>query len=155
RIDLTVDRASGRTIGHHIFPPHDICERDDLAGTCAPPDVGAQARYESAQVTPSAAIDAILAPAIAAGADLKKKPLNASIDETLPRQSSGESALGNLLADWMRLAAGSVDVAIANTGGIRAALPAGPITYGRLFEVTPFDNREARLTLTGAELATV
>jgi 2',3'-cyclic-nucleotide 2'-phosphodiesterase (5'-nucleotidase family) len=38
---------------------------------------------------------------------------------------------------------------------VRAALPAGPLTYGRLFELTPFDNREARLTLTGAELAAV
>ena len=33
----------------------------------------------------------------------------------------------------MRASAGAVDVAIANTGGVRAALPAGPLTYGRLF----------------------
>jgi 2',3'-cyclic-nucleotide 2'-phosphodiesterase (5'-nucleotidase family) len=155
RVDLTVDRASGRALAHHIFPPHDICEREDpAAGGCAATGAGVQARYEGAPVAPSPAIEAILAPAVAAGAALKEKPLNASIDETLPDQG-GESALGNLLADWMRLSAGSVDVAVSNTGGVRAALPAGPITYGRLFEVTPFDNRQARLTLTGAELATV
>jgi 5'-nucleotidase len=155
RVDLTVDRASGHATAHHIFPPHDICEREDPAeGGCAAPGAGGQARYEGATVVPSPAIEAILAPAIAAGAELKKKPLNASIDGTLSNQE-GELALGNLLADWMRLSAGSVDVAVSNSGGVRAALPAGPMTYGRLFEVTPFDNRQARLTLTGAELATV
>ena len=43
-------------------------------------------------------------------------------------------------------------MAIANSGGIRADLPAGPLTFGRLYAVTPFDNREMTLTLTGGEL---
>ena len=155
RVDLTVDRASGRAIVHRLFPPRDLCERAEPAHDgCAPAGSGVQAEYEGAAVAPSRQIEAILAPAVTAAADVKSKPLNGSIDETLPH-ASGETALGNLLADWMRLSAGSVDVAVANTGGIRAALPTGLITYGRLFEVTPFDNREARLTLTGAELATV
>jgi 5'-nucleotidase len=155
RVDLTVDRTSGRVIAKRLFPPHDICERHEPAHDgCAQPGSGVQADYEGAAVSPSPQIEKILAPAVAAAADVKNKPLNASVDETLA-DKDGESALGNLLADWMRLSAGSVDVAIANTGGVRAGLPAGPITYGRLFEVTPFDNREARLTLTGAELATV
>ncbi|HEX7798021.1 MAG TPA: 5'-nucleotidase C-terminal domain-containing protein, partial [Vicinamibacterales bacterium] len=156
RVDLTVDRASGRVTARRLFPPHDICERHEPAHDgCAQAGSGVQAEYEGAVVASNPQIEAILAPAVAAAAAMKNKPLNTSLDVTLPGQSSGESALGNLLADWMRLSAGSVDVAIANTGGVRAALPAGPITYGRLFEVTPFDNREARLTLTGAELATV
>jgi 2',3'-cyclic-nucleotide 2'-phosphodiesterase (5'-nucleotidase family) len=155
RVDLTVDRTSGRVTGRRIFPPHTICEHTEPSGDgCAPPGSGVQAQYEGGPVTPGAQIEAIIAPAVAAAAELKSKPLVASVDETL-RDEDGETALGNLLADWMRLSAGSVDVAIANTGGVRAALPAGPITYGRLFEVTPFDNRMARLTLTGAELAAV
>lgn len=155
RVDLTVDRASGRVNARRLFPPHDLCERTDPAQDgCAAPGSGVQAQYEGAAVAPSPQIEAILAPAVAAAAEVKEKPLNASVDETLP-DASGETALGNLLADWMRLSAGSVDVAIANTGGIRAALPAGRITYGRLFELTPFDNRVARLTLTGAELAAI
>ena len=155
RVDLTVDRTSGRVIAKRLFPPHDICERQEPAHDgCAHAGSGVQAEYEGAAVAPSPQIETILAPAVAAAAAVKNKPLNTSVDETLA-DKDGESALGNLLADWMRLSAGSVDVAIANTGGVRAGLPAGPITYGRLFEVTPFDNREARLTLTGAELATV
>jgi len=155
RVDLTVDRASGRVTAHRLFPPQDVCERHEAAHDgCAQAGTGVQAEYEGAAVAPTPQIEAILAPAVAAAADVKNKPLNASVDETLA-DKDGETALGNLLADWMRLSAGPVDVAIANTGGVRAALPAGPITYGRLFAVTPFDNREARLTLTGAELATV
>ena len=155
RVDLTVDRASGRVRAHRIFPPHDLCEREDPAtGRCMPAPTGVPAQYEGAAVEPGQEIQAILAPAVAASADLKRQSLAATIEDTLP-DVGDESALGNLLADWTRAAAGGVDVAIANTGGVRSALPAGPLTYGRLFGVTPFDNREVRLTMTGAELATV
>ena len=77
--------------------------------------------------------------------------MNGQIADALPRVTNEESALGNLFADWARAAAGT-DVAIANSGGIRADLPAGPLTFGRLYAVTPFDNREMTVTLTGAEL---
>jgi len=47
-------------------------------------------------------------------------------------------------------------VSINNTsGGLRADLPAGPLTYGAVFEVMPFDNRLVAFHLTGAELRTV
>ena len=38
---------------------------------------------------------------------------------------------------------------------LRVDLPAGPLTYGRLFEALPFDNRFATIPLTGGELADV
>jgi 2',3'-cyclic-nucleotide 2'-phosphodiesterase (5'-nucleotidase family) len=156
RVDLTVDRASGRVTRHHIFPPHDICERDDGSGGCAASGTGTPAQYEGAPVQASREIEAIFAPAVDAASAFKDKPLNASLDEPFPKPAGdGESALGNLLADWMRASAGSADVAIANRGGVRAALPQGPLTYGRLFELTPFDNRQAQVTLTGAELSAV
>lgn len=155
RVDLTVDRVSGHATSHHVFPPHEICERDDPAtGKCAAPGKGTPAQYEGAAIESSREMATILAPAVEAAADLKRKPLNTLIETTV-RRGEGESAVGNLLADWTRAAAGSVDVAVINSGGVRSDLPAGPFTYGRLYQLTPFDNREARLTLTGAELATV
>lgn len=39
-----------------------------------------------------------------------------------------------------------------NFGGIRAPLPAGPLRYGQIFEVLPFDNHVVALQLTGAQL---
>lgn len=67
---------------------------------------------------------------------------------------SGESALGDLIADAQR-AAMATDFAFMNPGGIRADLDAGPITWGELFTVQPFGNTLVKLTLTGEQLYTL
>lgn len=61
------------------------------------------------------------------------------------------SPAGNWIADSMRRV-GEADVAVHNRGGIRRALPAGPITRRMLFEMLPFSNTVVLLELTGAEL---
>ncbi|MQA30883.1 MAG: hypothetical protein GEU82_13795, partial [Luteitalea sp.] len=68
-----------------------------------------------------------------------------------------ESPLGNLFADALRGSSPGVDLAITNNriGGLRADLPAGPLTLGRLYDVFPFDNRVVRLSVTGADLTRV
>jgi 2',3'-cyclic-nucleotide 2'-phosphodiesterase/3'-nucleotidase len=65
-----------------------------------------------------------------------------------------ESALGNLIADIMREAAGA-DVAFTNAGGIRAGLDAGPITAGEIFRILPFDNTIVTMYLTGEQVRKV
>src|SRR6185437_6026859 len=62
-----------------------------------------------------------------------------------------DARLGRLIAEANRNAA-RADVGLVNAGGIRADLPAGPVTYGSLFEVEPFQNALVTVTLTGAEL---
>lgn len=64
---------------------------------------------------------------------------------------SGESVLGNLVADAQRAKYPS-DVAMTNAGGIRADLPAGDITWGQAYAVQPFANSLVRIRLTGGEL---
>ena len=49
---------------------------------------------------------------------------------------TSDSAMGNLLADMMRAAAGT-DIAMINSGDVRFGLPKGTITYEDLFEVVP------------------
>ncbi|MCL0107251.1 5'-nucleotidase C-terminal domain-containing protein [Thermodesulfovibrionales bacterium] len=61
---------------------------------------------------------------------------------------SGETNLGNLVADVIGERAGA-DVAIQNSGGIRATIDAGPITLEEIFTVLPFDNYVVALRLTG------
>ena len=39
-----------------------------------------------------------------------------------------------------------------NNGGIRASLSKGPVTYGQLYAVLPFDNQLMALDLTGAQV---
>lgn len=67
---------------------------------------------------------------------------------------AGESALGDLVAESQRVAAGS-DFAVMNPGGIRADLDAGPVTWGELFTVEPFGNSVVSVTLTGDDLYTL
>jgi 5'-nucleotidase len=43
-------------------------------------------------------------------------------------------------------------IAITNGGGIRASIPAGPVTVGQILEVLPFGNTLALVTLTGAQV---
>jgi 5'-nucleotidase len=75
---------------------------------------------------------------------------------------AGESALGDLIADAMleqtaATASGGAEVALWNTGGIRADLigtPGDPITvtFAQAFDVLPFGNRVEVRTVTGAAL---
>jgi 5'-nucleotidase len=43
-------------------------------------------------------------------------------------------------------------VGFVNVGSIRRGLPAGPVTYGMLFELQPFQNELVSVALTGALL---
>lgn len=97
-----------------------------------------------------------------------REAINRPIGETLidldrvytaDGRSTGEYPLGNIVVDAMLAAnqAGDrpADIAIHNNAGIRADLPKGPITYGKLYEVLPFDNVLAAMDLTGAQIKAV
>jgi 5'-nucleotidase len=75
----------------------------------------------------------------------------AATDLVRAESPSGESALGNLIADAQRAALGT-DFAFMNPGGIRADLAAGPVTYGQLFTIQPFGNSLVRMELTGQQI---
>jgi 2',3'-cyclic-nucleotide 2'-phosphodiesterase (5'-nucleotidase family) len=62
-----------------------------------------------------------------------------------------ESPLANLVADAFR-ETGKTQIALHNTGGIRAHIAMGRITWGSLFEVLPFQNTLVALKITGAQL---
>jgi 5'-nucleotidase len=156
RVDLVVDPASGRVERRTIHRPQDLCEyAEPGAVRCAEPGAGPmppRAVYEGAPVEPDPAIEAILAPAVARVAALKAEPLGVMVDSPLTQRGEVEKALGNLFADAMLDVSGA-DLVINNTdGGLRADLPAGPLTYGRLFEVFPFDNLLVELPMTGRDL---
>lgn len=67
------------------------------------------------------------------------------------RKNSGDTPLGNLVADCIRDQA-RVDVGIMNSGGIRSGLPKGPITKGMVFSMLPFENRLVSFKATGAQV---
>jgi 5'-nucleotidase len=87
-------------------------------------------------------------------------------DITTTTAPSGESALGDVIADGMTAYAASAtpDLAIMNPGGIRASLiysnsaggeAPGQVTDGEAFTVQPFNNLVVTRTYTGAQLKEV
>jgi 5'-nucleotidase len=79
--------------------------------------------------------------------------------------ASGESALGNLIADAQRADPSVVpeggeqpEIAFMNPGGIRADLienSDGDVTYEAAFTVQPFNNFDVSMDLTGAQIRTL
>lgn len=59
--------------------------------------------------------------------------------------------LANFVADAM-LWKGFADIALANGGGLRASIPAGPISYRSILTVLPFGNMLYIVNLTGASV---
>ncbi len=81
----------------------------------------------------------------------RRKVAIAARDITKEPNPAGESALGNLIADAQRKTL-CTDFALVNPGGIRTAIGAGEVTWGRLYAVQPFNNRLVKMTLTGQQI---
>jgi 2',3'-cyclic-nucleotide 2'-phosphodiesterase (5'-nucleotidase family) len=74
--------------------------------------------------------------------DRRVRPLTervvAELGEVM-RSGERDSYLGNTIADAF-LAATKADVVLLNNGSLRRPLPAGPVTFGMLYELQPFQN---------------
>ena len=64
---------------------------------------------------------------------------------------SQETNLGDLCADAYRLVSGA-DIGVVNGGGIRAAIPAGDITFEQIINVHPFGNAMCVVEATGQQI---
>ncbi len=87
--------------------------------------------------------------------EMMTKPI-ATAEEAIPQGASrsGESAMGNFIADAMLHATkvNGVVAAFMNGGGVRAGYEAGNVTFGTAITVQPFANTLAVVDVTGAEL---
>lgn len=75
----------------------------------------------------------------------------ATAPAAMSRETDKESALGGWMTDCYRARTGA-DVALQNGGGIRADLPAGPVTLRSIFNVMPFDNSLVKLVMKGSDV---
>ena len=92
-----------------------------------------------------------------AGMEKYKEVIGYSAGEYANLRDQADLPLGNLLADAMRERGSKefgvrMDIALANYGGIRIPMAAGPITLGDMFAMFPFDNKLVYVTITGEEL---
>lgn len=138
RVDVTWDPAAKRVVSAKIHEPTRI-----EAGVL----------YEGRKVEPSPEVARTVAPAIEKAAARRAAPLGAALAAAFETKYREESSLGNLLTTLMLDLEPRADAALTNGGGLRVDLPAGPLTYGSLYDTLPFENRLARVTMTGAALA--
>ncbi|HEY7955648.1 MAG TPA: bifunctional UDP-sugar hydrolase/5'-nucleotidase [Polyangia bacterium] len=136
-IALEIDGTTGRPTGAFRLEPPTILKSGD--------------RFHGAPIAPDPKVAAAIAPDFSRAAARRAAPVGVILDGKLWRSYDTESPMGNLFADLVRLAT-SADIGLINGGGLRADLPAGPLSYGALFAALPFANRLATLRLSGAAL---
>ncbi len=118
-------------------------------------------------VTPDPAVQAIVSEAVAKSAPIANRQVGTITTDIVKTPApSGESPLGNLIADSQLEATTSAgaQIALMNPGGVRADLTFlsstagegnGVVTYSEAFTVQPFGNILQTLTYTGAQIDAV
>ncbi|MFT3714229.1 MAG: bifunctional UDP-sugar hydrolase/5'-nucleotidase [Archangium sp.] len=161
-IDLSIDPETKKVIPTRtvINSGIEICETWDIeTKSCDPKKLKpradqvtpVQAKFHGQIIRQDQTVMQAMQPSEQAVTELQQKDLGLTVPAVLGRVYEGESALGDFLADSLRAMA-KADVALMNPGGLRADLKEGPLTYGTVYEVIPFDNAVATLDLTGEQL---
>lgn len=107
-----------------------------------------------ASVTPDPEIEARVAELAGPIAELKARVVaetSEPIDGSRETCRAQECQMGNLVADAMldRVRDQGVTIAIANGGGLRASIDAGPVTMGEVLTVLPFQNTLSTFEVSG------
>ncbi|MFC1813601.1 bifunctional metallophosphatase/5'-nucleotidase [Thermodesulfobacteriota bacterium] len=131
RIDLKIDPASGKAclVSHSYIPV-------------------------TADIDPDPEIDRIVKQYHARLGEKFKEVIGESrtfLDGERGKVRYEETTLGNFVTDIMREHTGA-DVALLNSGGLRASIDAGPMTREEILKAMPFANEIVLLDLTGREL---
>jgi 5'-nucleotidase len=156
-ITLTVDDKSGELVS--------AAAANAIVGNALnAPGTGVVRQPDPSKADPT--VQTIVDQYVTAAAPLANRVIG-SIQGDLTRAASGESTLGDVIADSQLAATapasvGSAQIAFMNPGGIRADLLAsaissggeavGQVTYGEAFTVQPFGNSLVVKTMTGAQI---
>jgi 5'-nucleotidase len=160
-VELFVDPTSRKVLTERtrLQAAVPVCARvDATSGLCDARKLKEQgevklvpATFLGGPVVADPEVEALVTPALARVEQEQRRPLGVTVTAPLGRNYEGESALGNVLTDSLREME-KVDVALLNSGGLRANVKAGALTYGDIYEVLPFDNTIAVVTVNGDEL---
>lgn len=131
-----------------------------LAISCKTAYQAQSVQYKDYRISANGRADSALLQLIRPYADSVNKSMNdvIAVSEAELQKQQPEGTLGNVLADAMLAMARQhykvpVDAGFINYGGIRLpSLPAGNITRGKIFELSPFDNTLVLLTIPGGVL---
>ena len=101
----------------------------------------------------SRAVEALLAPAEVEVAQLRAEALGARVVRELTRNRDEASPLGAFICDVLLERYPDREVCLLNSGGLRAELGVGEVTYGAIYDVLPFGNHVALMEVPGDVLA--
>lgn len=143
RIDLVVDGITKKVLrektrvaaGASLFSS--AC--DPKINSFCEESASAQLTYECEEVVESPVAAGKISEAEVTISPLVSKVLG-TVDAPIVKDRDNESPLLNFLTDTYRKASGA-DIAMINTGGVRVNIDAGTLTYEKLFQVSPFNNR--------------
>jgi 2',3'-cyclic-nucleotide 2'-phosphodiesterase (5'-nucleotidase family) len=150
RLDLVVGPGGAEPDASVLHPPwplvHDKADPGCEGGAfpTEPRDVGGRS------LAPSPKALALIDELEARTGDLCE-PVGCSAT-ALQRERHRESAVGDVVADAMLAAFPDAHLAVQNSGGLRADLPAGTLRREHAQAVMPFDNRTMLVELTGAQV---
>jgi 2',3'-cyclic-nucleotide 2'-phosphodiesterase/3'-nucleotidase len=151
RVDFDVDTTTGEVLDYQMnYYPITTYQTDyGNPATYTRWDTG-----EETQVVPDPAITALV-DEFNAEIDAIKNEVIGTATSSIGRNYRYESEMGDWVTDIMRGYEPSIDFAITNSGGLRADIDAGEITFGEIFEALPFDNTLVVVELDGAEVRQV
>ena len=156
-LDMTIDPAQHKVTKTEMAPLTMVCAQVfEKTETCDPKKAPAGAtlvprKFEGKAVAEVASVAGIFKPYLDQVTAKKNQDLGIRTTDRFKRAYYRESPIGDLLTDAMR-AYLKTDFAFLNSGGIRTDLPAGALIYANLFDVSPFDNFPAVVTMTGAQV---
>lgn len=150
RVDITLDRSGRDPPSVTLHPPTELCA-DKLEEPCCAQDVS----YEGQQVGRAQRVLEAIAADMARASEARERAVGVTVATRLWREYRTESPLNNLVADLMLRASSGADAAFTNAGAIRIPLPQGPLRYGTVFEMFPFDNTFATLRISAEQLAVI
>ncbi|HEX8170716.1 MAG TPA: 5'-nucleotidase C-terminal domain-containing protein [Thermoanaerobaculia bacterium] len=159
-LDLWIDPKSDKVTRSELRPHTMICSfvydgTDQCDPKKAPKGAALVPRvFNGATIAADTRVATTLEPYLRRVAAKRDAKIGIRTAAPFTRSYFSESPLGDLLADALREATGA-DIAFMNSGGIRTDFPAGELTYGDLFAVSPFDNFPAVVELTGAQIVDI
>ncbi|MDP9359903.1 MAG: 5'-nucleotidase C-terminal domain-containing protein [Acidobacteriota bacterium] len=156
-LDMTIDVASHSVIRTEMALLTMVCAQVyEHTETCDPKKAPNGAAlvprvFEGRAVAELPGLSETLKPYLQQVAAKRNQDLGIRTTDRFKRGYYRESALGDLLTDAMRMSM-KTDIAVMNSGGIRSDLSAGALIYSQMFDVSPFDNFPAIVTMTGAQV---
>ncbi|MET0388428.1 MAG: bifunctional UDP-sugar hydrolase/5'-nucleotidase [Polyangiales bacterium] len=150
RVDFEIPRSPSGQIRVQMRPPESLCTESLDKLSCA-----AGVTYEGAPVERDASVLRAIASDLRAAHAARERMIGLEVVAAVRREGKVESPLNNLISDLMLQAWPGADAAFSNAGAVRIPLPKGPLRYGTVFEMFPFDNTFATLQIPARQLASI